>query len=682
LTQLYAFFDGVPVSQYITPTGGVLGGDIITSAAGAVSGTFDIPAMSFNTGDIEFKLQDTETYETSTIPGSSVGHAESKFTAIGLQETYQTTINTINQTIVEVVEADTGGDGGGDPLAQSFFTYGVTGGCFITGVDIYFQSKDSAIPVTLELREMRTGMPSARRVSKYATVTLTPASVTTSSTASIATTFAFSRPIYLEENRDYCFVLLANSNKYNVWTSKLGEKSIENGKTIFEQPFVGSLFKSENNVTWTPEQTEDIKFTLYKAVFQTGMSEIEFKANAQPTLVYGSNFEVTSGSPVVLCKLGFQHSFRTGDKTTFTGTVGGNYRGISDAIFSDSNGYTVTAIDDYTFTFAVNASATSSGTLASSGILDRVDVDLVGSGYVSPSISFNGGGGSGAAATANVVGGKIVSVTITSPGSGYTSTPNLVLNDASGIGAVLTPISESIFSIPINRQYQHIVPVVKAEIVPNTIISNSVKGSDVDYVVGSYMDAPLNEPVYVDDRNVLVTDDVELSNFGATNSTTMITRLETTNANVSPLIDLGEVPAISFHNFIVNSSSNAASELTASAGLAQARYISKRVTVETLSKDIRVLVNAASIENTSFDVFIRTSISGSSVAHENLPWVALTCSTPTNTSSTWSEFKDYEFFTDAILPAFDVYDLKIVLYSENKSVFPRVNNYRAIVLAT
>jgi hypothetical protein len=196
------------------------------------------------------------------------------------------------------------------------------------------------------------------------------------------------------------------------------------------------------------------------------------------------------------------------------------------------------------------------------------------------------------------------------------------------------------------------------------------------------MDAPLNEPVYVDDRNVLVTDDVELSNFGATNSTTMITRLETTNANVSPLIDLGEVPAISFHNFIVNSSSNAASELTASAGLAQARYISKRVTVETLSKDIRVLVNAASIENTSFDVFIRTSISGSSVAHENLPWVALTCSTPTNTSSTWSEFKDYEFFTDAILPAFDVYDLKIVLYSENKSVFPRVNNYRAIVLAT
>jgi len=55
-----------------------------------------------------------------------------------------------------------------------------------------------------------------------------------------------------------------------------------------------------------------------------------------------------------------------------------------------------------------------------------VDVSLVnyGSGYVAvPGITFSGGGGTSAAATASISGGKISNITVTNVGSGYTSDP-------------------------------------------------------------------------------------------------------------------------------------------------------------------------------------------------------------------------------------------------------------------
>ena len=42
-TRLYGFFDNIDINTYITPTGGSLGGNIVSDANGAVSGTFAIP---------------------------------------------------------------------------------------------------------------------------------------------------------------------------------------------------------------------------------------------------------------------------------------------------------------------------------------------------------------------------------------------------------------------------------------------------------------------------------------------------------------------------------------------------------------------------------------------------------------------------------------------------------------
>ena len=65
-----------------------------------------------------------------------------------------------------------------------------------------------------------------------------------------------------------------------------------------------------------------------------------------------------------------------------------------------------------------------------------ISVTAAGSGYSStPTITFSGGGGTGATANAIVSGGQITGFTITSPGTGYTSAPTVTITDTTGTGA-------------------------------------------------------------------------------------------------------------------------------------------------------------------------------------------------------------------------------------------------------
>lgn len=740
-TKLYAFFDGKSVDQYITPLGGVLGGDLLTDASGTAGGIFTIPPATFNTGTRNLRFQDMPGFDASAIPGSNVGSAEASFHADGLKKTLQETVtnieeiehnnvvnhvNTIvNTNYVTVYKDDPkpppkcpqptgffwsnfgmtgkgsandgisyfgpGGDGykggAGDPLAQTFFTYGVTGGCFITKFDLYFYSKDANIPVSLEIRNVVNGYPGPQIIAPHAKVSLSPSLVTTSADASAATTFTFSRPVYLEEDQEYCFVIKTNTNNYNVWTSVFGDKSIETGKTIFEQPFIGTLFKSENNITWTAEQTEDIKFTMYKAAFDTTNRNITFKANAPPVIVFGSSFSVTNGASLVTAQLPFQHGFITTDKIYLRGLQGSVYRGVSSAIISASAGYSVVVVDDYTFTFDVGTNFTSTGTLYSSGFVNRIDVDAGGSGYTAPSITISDPpSGTTATATAVVVGGVITSVTITNPGTGYVSTPSVTISGA-GSGAILTAISEALFETPINRKFQYAGPMVYSEQPGGTRIVNTLKTTSNDtgtYSVSSVAsNHSINTVQNMNKHAVLMTSTAETDKISGSASTQMVMRLETDNANVSPVVNLAESAVLRMQNMLVNEYNDTrnTSELAASGGTAQARYISKMISLANVSKGVRVFVNAASISTTSFDVFIRTSLASNGVNHRAGGWTALTCDIARNTSTTMSNFKDYEFYLDD-MTQFDIYDLKIVLYSPVKYVFPIIGNYRCIILAT
>lgn len=71
--------------------------------------------------------------------------------------------------------------------------------------------------------------------------------------------------------------------------------------------------------------------------------------------------------------------------------------------------------------------------------LGSIEVTNGGSGYQeSPAVTFSGGGGSGAAASATVINGVVTELVITSTGSGYTSAPTVSIAGGGGSGATAT----------------------------------------------------------------------------------------------------------------------------------------------------------------------------------------------------------------------------------------------------
>ncbi|MEI7852790.1 MAG: Ig-like domain repeat protein [Planctomycetota bacterium] len=86
-----------------------------------------------------------------------------------------------------------------------------------------------------------------------------------------------------------------------------------------------------------------------------------------------------------------------------------------------------------------------------SGRIISIPVSAAGSGYTTvPIVSISGGGGTGAAAVANIVNGVVTSITITNGGSGYTSQPTISVQ-APGQAVAGTPtfFNNQITSVPV-----------------------------------------------------------------------------------------------------------------------------------------------------------------------------------------------------------------------------------------
>jgi hypothetical protein len=72
-------------------------------------------------------------------------------------------------------------------------------------------------------------------------------------------------------------------------------------------------------------------------------------------------------------------------------------------------------------------------------IISSITITNAGANYTSATVSFTGGGGSGAAAIALIEAGEISAITITNPGTGYTSAPTITIT-GDGTGAAATAI--------------------------------------------------------------------------------------------------------------------------------------------------------------------------------------------------------------------------------------------------
>ena len=272
---------------------------------------------------------------------------------------------------------------------------------------------------------------------RFSVVVKDPSEVSVSEDASIPTTFTFESPVYLTGEHEYALVLVTPAENYNCWISRMGEVDIstvglpdEQQVLISQQPYLGSLFKSQNGTTWDPSQYEDMKFTIKRAVFNTAPSvgrffnsELSTGNDEVPTLAENP---IISLSKKAIVGLGSALS-----TTPATGLV---------------PGVNISQFDN------LNASANLINTAGVAKIGDAAAVTIVnpGVGYTpqSGSLAYNDipmvtqtGEGSGIIGNVTVQNGQISAVTFTDGGKNYAVGDSLgigTLGLGNGSGAVLS----------------------------------------------------------------------------------------------------------------------------------------------------------------------------------------------------------------------------------------------------
>lgn len=378
-TRMYPFFDGIDVSNYCStntvPNPEELdhaqlleslintekhpanadfndaGKEITTGPDGRAEFTFWVPNndnLQFGCGTKDLILVDRDDNDLDFISTSAVA----EYRAVGLLERRESIITSTR--VPKVVRRDTDEtedtrDGGQvigtsnrivtwvDPLAQSI-KIDLSGGVFITSIDLFFSQRDEVtnLPVTVQLREMINGYPS-QTVIPFGEVTLPWDSVNVTANNldnTNSTTFTFPSPVYLQESREYCFVIMANCNEYYVHYGKLGERD-DNDDMITQQPYGGVMFKSANASTWTPMQDSDLKFVINRAEFSTANHDVILKPEYIPSAKLDNNpFSITTGSSVITVNQ-YNHGLNDTDQVKFTNvSIESQNSEIADATFN------------------------------------------------------------------------------------------------------------------------------------------------------------------------------------------------------------------------------------------------------------------------------------------------------------------------------------------------------------
>ena len=220
------------------------------------------------------------------------------------------------------------------PIGQTFYvnepTTGVAG-VYLTKVDIFFKSVSSVYGIELQIRTTLNGVPTQERL-PFASKILYPTDIAGSRKAllpsdngSIASTFIFDTPQFLQAGNSYAIVLipLGGNPDYQIWTGEIGQNDPLNGP-IYTNNETGDLFLSSNDKDWIPVITEDMKFKIYIANFTSLGGTATFTSpNEDYFEIYGVCGSFFPGEPVypsngqldiaVLNVSGVQGTFASGD---------------------------------------------------------------------------------------------------------------------------------------------------------------------------------------------------------------------------------------------------------------------------------------------------------------------------------------------------------------------------------
>jgi hypothetical protein len=521
-------------TSYLTGITNGVAPQISTNEAGNFSATFSIPASIFQNGARIFRV------DNRTVPSdggsSATTYASATFTASGLSTTSQkldfsASIDSAPNTFVATqyksnqLVASTFSYAPYDPVAQTFIIdkANYPNGAFLYSVKLFFQSKPttSMAPVNLWVHATTNGYPNGKSLD-YSSVSLTPDQVNVSSNphyldSTTYTEFVFSAPVFIQPGVLYAFVVKSPSTEYNLYTAAQGSTAISSTvknlptdvtpttiTKIGTTPYVGSLFKSQNAITWVANPAESMMFVVNQALFNTSVNpKLQFVLPAglptrksvinvvhnsvQPNTVVNLDNTLSSSNVIVdafnitttdLLPTSTSINYTYNATLSSTGALAGE-TSIQPGRYGSPTLNNILLNDGYG-TRVLNSNSSQSffvyGTLSSTdpnvspiiaddGLsvynvdwiinnlpLSNTQITLVsgGTGYNTNTTSVTVSapdlpGGVQAVAAANVANGSVQSVYVTSGGSGYLATPTITIVDANtapGTGATINTVSE------------------------------------------------------------------------------------------------------------------------------------------------------------------------------------------------------------------------------------------------
>jgi len=640
-TQVYAFFDGADISNYIkeesfTEFSGITGVEtfegqtahpgtasaLISNSAGVIEGSFIIPrndALKFATGTREFRLSDSSTNNKT----NETTYAEAQYHAQGLLETKEERI--ISTKVPRLVQSELRDDRTlvdtqvsetttwVDPVAETFLV-DKDGGIMLKSVDLYFRSKDANIPVRVTVRTTQNGIPT-QRIVPGADKILYPSSVNTSTNAATATNFAFDFPVYLAQDTEYAVVITSQSDNYEVYVAEMGGFDLtDTTKRITKQPYNGVFFSSQNASTWTPEQSKDLKFKLNRASFNGSSTKITFCNDTIPTKTLQANpFYFTSGSTTVKVFHKNHGMHLAGSSVTISGVPAGTYNGVNATELGTTAAPVTHSISNPTQnTYEISVSTTATGT----------------SGY---------GGGATVKATEN-------------------------------------------------RHMDLLYPVIQNMQVPGTSIrfylktytARSVDGTEAGYTLTTsgtdgYEILP-NRNFYFQNPMAIYSAINETNNISGTKSFQLTAELSTTNEALSPVIDMNRLSVNTIQNIV---SSNDGSETSATGGAEVSKYITKKIELAEQADIATVFVNVLKPGGADVNLYWRATN-----GDEDINTVDWTLQTPVGGAIPFNatQFQEVQFDVDpfGLNASFSAIQFKLVLKAENSAQPPLVKDFRAI----
>jgi hypothetical protein len=621
---------------------------------------------------------------------------------------------------------DDEGDSGDDPIAQSFLVdtraFGkLSSNCgFLTKIDLFFATKDSTLPVIIEIREVdaSTGYPTTYVV-PHGRAIVPASAVNISDDGQSPTPIYFNSPIYLDNGKQYAIVIIPGGNNpnYSCWISKLGESDIYTNERVVTQPISGMLFASANDRTYTALQEEDLKINAYFASFNTSVvGSLVMKNEAKDyttvanltgaflrsgEVIHGETYMKGTFAPGqgITGNVAAGLSFAQGMVSGATGTV--TYLSVANTELRLRNVSTAAKFKGGEAIRFRLASITGTVSGNSTGPVRNVTFPTGTQSY------YNNKGANTYLHIANV----------SFSNSGPAASNNRVFTSARWIrgqsnGYVARIVSlDSLNADIISFKTDFITPS-NTSVLFGGKFATSTSARDISYIsINNSSDTEFTARRFIHSRSAEANTLATYSGMKEGSGEIRVS-LESRNRYASPVFDVQRLNLTLIEN-LINSTADVGTteENVRAGGSAEARYITRRVTLkeDQDAEDLKVYLDAYVPPNSSVAVYYKVINGEDSDTFDIAKWMPMTratAATEVSSETNRQDFRELEFdvpaygtynnglfansspagvleyrnSANALFVGFKYFAIKVVLTSSSTNNVPRFKNLRAIAL--